>query len=158
MNRGDKVGSPRELELGVEIGRAAPGDLDAVLGLLTGAALPREGVAEHFVHFLVARAGDRIVGSIGMEPYGPSALLRSLVVAQPYRRHGLGGALTDRVLAEAIAGGVTRVFLLTETAADFFTARGFRRIGREEADAAVRDSVEFRTACCQTAVCMRRDL
>jgi len=138
--------------------KAQPDDLTAVLALLAEASLPREGVAEHFAHFLVARAGSEVVGSVGMEPYGSSALLRSLVVAEEYRKRGLGRALAERLLREAGARGVKRVFLLTETASDFFAALGFRRIGRDQADPAVQGSVEFGPVCCQSAVCMRLDL
>lgn len=141
-----------------EITKASPEDLNAVLALLADASLPVDEVAEHFQHFLVARADGRVVGSVGMEHYGPSTLLRSLVVAPSHRNRRLGGALTERILQEARGQGVKRVFLLTETAPQFFPKFGFRRIAREEADAEVKESVEFRTACCQSAVCMRLDL
>lgn len=157
MSRGDGLQERVEAR-GVEIGKATPEDLDAVLALLAAASLPREGVAEHFAHFLVARTGGTVVGSVGMEPYGTSGLLRSLVVAPAHRGKGIGRALTDRVLMETRARGVARVFLLTETAADFFAGLGFARIHRAQADAAVQGSLEFSTVCCQTAVCMRLDL
>lgn len=138
--------------------RAELEDLTSVLALLADASLPREGVPEHFGHFWVARAGGRVVGAVGMEPYGASALLRSLVVAPTFRGQGLGRALAGRLLAAARARGVARVFLLTEAAADFFSRLGFKRIAREEADPAVRESVEFKTVCCQSAVCMGLEL
>lgn len=141
-----------------EITKATPGDLDAVLALLADVSLPVDEVAEHFRDFLVARAEGSVVGSVGMEHYGPSALLRSLVVAPSHRNRRLGRALTERILQEARGQGVKRVFLLTETAPQFFPKFGFRRIAREEADAGVKESVEFRTTCCQSAVCMRLDL
>lgn len=142
----------------VEIIKAEPKDLNTVLALLADASLPKEGVAEHFQDFLVARAKGQVVGSVGMERYGQSALLRSLAVAPQYRGRGLGRALTRRLLEQAREQGVKRVFLLTTTAPDFFPKFGFRRIPREGADTEVKDSVEFRTACCQSAVCMRLDL
>ncbi|MFQ5899751.1 MAG: arsenic resistance N-acetyltransferase ArsN2 [Candidatus Methylomirabilia bacterium] len=140
-----------------ELIKANPEDLNSVLALLADASLPREGVAEHFQHFLVARAKGRVVGAVGMEPYGPSVLLRSLVVAPEHRGRGLGRALTERLLQEAWGRDVKQVFLLTETAPEFFAKFGFRRIAREEADAEVGGSVEFKTACCQSTVCMRLD-
>lgn len=142
----------------IAITKAKPDELNAVLTLLAAASLPRDGVAEHFGHFLVARAGDRVVGAVGMEHYGQGGLLRSLAVAAEYRGQGLGQALTERILHEARGWGVQRVFLLTETAADFFPKFGFKRIAREAADPEVQGSVEFRTACCQSAACMRLDL
>ncbi len=141
-----------------EIVRAEPRDQASVLALLAEASLPREGVAEHFQHFLVARAGGRVVGAVGIEPYGRSALLRSLVVAPRHRAQGLGRALTQRLLQEARLQGIKQVFLLTETAAQFFSSFGFKRIPRGEADPAVRASQEFQSCCPQSAVCMRLDI
>lgn len=142
----------------VEIRNTQPEDLPAVLALLAAASLPRVGVPEHFQHFLVAHVGGELIGAVGMEDYGPSALLRSLVVTPRYRGNGFGGALTERLLQQAKERGVKRLFLLTETAPDFFRKFGFRNIARQEADVAVQQSVEFQTACCQSAVCMRLDL
>jgi amino-acid N-acetyltransferase len=139
----------------VEITSTSPEDLNAVLSLLADAALPQEGVQEHFQRFLVARRDGRVIGSVGMERHGLSALLRSLAVAPEYRGQGLGRALVERLLREAREQGVKRIFLLTETAPEFFPKFGFRRIAREETDVAVQQSAEFRTACCQSAVCMR---
>jgi amino-acid N-acetyltransferase len=137
---------------------ARPEDLPSVLELLAAAGLPREGVADHFADFLVARADGAIVGGVGLEPYGEAGLLRSLVVAEARRGAGLGRALVEALLAAARRRSVRRVFLLTETAADFFPALGFRRVERDEADPAVRRSVEFLAACPRSAVCMRLDL
>lgn len=140
----------------VEIGPAEPRDLPAVFGLLREASLPEEGVEEWFGGFLVARAGERVTGAAGMERYGGSGLLRSLVVAAEHRGRGLGALLTRRVLDAAEATGVSRVFLLTETAAEFFPRVGFRRIERAEAEPSVGESAEFQGACPETAVCMVR--
>lgn len=142
----------------LEIADADSADLEAVLALLAEAALPRDGVAEHFAGFLVARREGRVVAAVGLERYGPDALLRSLVVAPGHRGRGLGRALTERLVEAARGRGVRHLFLMTETAAPFFAARGFRRVGREEAAAAVGASVELTAVCPQSAVCMRLDL
>jgi amino-acid N-acetyltransferase len=141
-----------------EIGEAKPDELEWVLALLAEASLPREGVAEHFHDFLVGREAGQVMGAVGMERYGESVLLRSLVVAPSRRGAGLGRALAERLLDEARRRGARRVFLLTETAPNFFARLGFRRIARDEADAAVQGSAEFRTCCPQSAVCMRREI
>lgn len=151
MSAGNRAADPR-------IVRARPPDLEPVLALLGEASLPGDGVGEHFENFLVARDGERIVGAVGVERYGESALLRSLVVAPAHQRWGLGRALTERLLEETRAQGVRHVFLLTETAAGFFPRFGFAPIRRDQAPAVIRQSVEFTTACCASAVCMRLDL
>lgn len=135
--------------------RARREDLAVVLALLELSGLPVEGVAEHLDAFWVARADGALVGCVGLEQYGESALLRSLAVAPSWRKQGLGRALTGRVLDDARQRRLKRVFLLTETAAGFFAEAGFERIARGDADAAVQESVEFTAVCPVTAVCMR---
>jgi amino-acid N-acetyltransferase len=142
----------------VQIAAAVPGDLPAVLGLLDGAGLPRAGVTTNFAQFLVAHAGQEIVGAVGLERYGPSALLRSLVVAPARRGQGLGAALVGRAVDVARHDGIERVFLLTITAVEFFRRLGFRDVPREGIDRAVQASGEFVATCCQSAVAMRLDL
>lgn len=153
-----RVARKPDRTMDAEIRKARLEDLNAVLALLADASLPREGVAEHFRHFLVAHGKGVVVGSVGQEHYGQSSLLRSLVVAPPHQGRGLGRALTERIVEEARGQSVKQLFLLTETAPGFFSRFGFKQIPREEAASAVKESVEFRTACCQSAVCMRLEL
>lgn len=138
------------------ITEAGAGDLDAVLALLSRVNLPTEGVAEHFGHFFVARDGGELIGCVGMECYGESALLRSLAVAPEAQRGGLGRELTARLLAEARARGVREVVLLTTTAADFFTRHfDFTPAERSEFDDAFAASPEWRLPRCSSAACLR---
>ncbi|MEK6815238.1 MAG: arsenic resistance N-acetyltransferase ArsN2 [Nitrospirota bacterium] len=139
----------------MDVVQAGPEDLEAVLALLRGSALPTEGVAEHFCGFLVARAGGAVAGCAGQEGYSSNVLLRSLAVAPAYRGRGLGRALTRRIIEQARENGASRVYLLTETAGDFFLKFGFCRIPREKAESAIGASAEFRSICCQSAACMR---
>lgn len=97
---------------------------------------------------------DRVVGSAALELYGPAALLRSVAVEPELRGRGHGQALAHAALDLARARGVTQVYLLTDTAADFFGRLGFRRIPRTEAEPAVGASVEFISACPASATCM----
>ncbi len=158
--RASKPGAPSTARQStdIEIGRATSSDLPVVLALLGQAGLPSEGVAEHFADFLVAREAGRVVAAVGSEPYGASVLLRSLVVAPSHRGRGVGRALTRRLLDLARAEGREWVFLLTTTAADFFTRLGFRPVTRATVDPAVAASGEFGAACCQSAVAMGQEL
>ena len=137
---------------------AAPRDLESVLRLLMAAGLTAEGVAEHFRTFWVAEAGGAIVGAVGLERYGRSALLRSLVVNSAHRGRGLGQALTRRALDEAAAGDHSDVYLLTESAEEFFPRFGFAPIDRERVPDEVRRSVQFQGACPETCAVMRSSL
>ena len=141
---------------GVVLRPARPEDYDALLKLLESAALPVAGVDAWFDRFVVADSAGRIVGVAGLEVYGTDGLLRSVAVADDWRRRGLGDALTAAILQAAARDGITRVYLLTTTAAEYFPRHGFRRIDREEASDAVKSSLEFGEVCPASSVVMVR--
>src|SRR3989475_12613639 len=102
------------------IGPAVPTDLPAILDLIDRSKLPSAGLEEHVGSTLVARDGDRIVGTAALELYGGSALLRSVAVAGELRGQGVGPAPTNAALAPAKRPGVRTVYLLPQTAPPFF--------------------------------------
>lgn len=142
----------------LSVGKARPGDLPPLQELLSLCGLPFDGVADHVHAFLVARDGGRLAGSVGVERHGADGLLRSLAVHPDYRRRGLGAHLTRRALGEARRLRLRRLFLLTETAPEYFLRFQFRPIPRGQAPPALQASVEFASACPETATCMERRL
>jgi amino-acid N-acetyltransferase len=138
------------------IERARPGDLRGVMQLLEQARLPLAGARELGDAMVVARDNEHVIGAAGLEFYAEGALLRSVVVAHTVQRQGIGQRLTEAALAIARERGVSTVFLLTTTAEDFFPRFGFERIARDEVPLSVRASVEFTSACPESAIVMRR--
>ena len=131
----------------ITIEAARNSDLRAVLALLERSGLPPDGLSEHMATTLVARDGDAIVGSAALELYGGAALLRSVAVHGALRGQGLGQRLTRAALDLAGQHGITTVYLLTETAGDFFPRFGFHLTERTAVEPAVQQSVEFTSAC-----------
>ena len=129
-------------------------DFSAVAKLLENADLPLAGVREHWDRFLVAEASGRVMGAVGVEIYGSCALLRSLVVDERFRNRGIGKALVANLRPLIRAAGVGGLFLLTTTAADYFTHLGFERIPREQLPESLSASEELRGACPASAVAM----
>jgi amino-acid N-acetyltransferase len=140
----------------VELRTASAADLEAVFGLLDRSGLPRAGVADNFSQFLVAEADGRLVGVVGLELYGPSALLRSAAVEEGWRGSGLGRVLVERALDLARERGIDDVYLLTTTAEHYFPKFGFVCVRRDEVAQGVQSSVEFQTACPESATAMRK--
>jgi amino-acid N-acetyltransferase len=139
--------------------RAASGeDHGTVVGLLNAAGLPLAGLTPTLTDFFVAEQEGRVVGAIGLEGYGPDALLRSAVVDPAARGSGIGVALVERVVEHARQRGILAIYLLTTTAEHYFPRFGFHRIGREAVPEAVKASVEFREACPASAAVMRMEL
>lgn len=126
----------------VSIERANVDDLSAIMELLARSDLPQEGLSDHLTT-LVARADQTVIGNAALELYGTAALLRSVAVNQAFRGQGLG---------------ITHVYLLTETAAEFFPRFGFRPIARAQVPPAVQRSVEFTSVCPISALAMELHL
>jgi len=73
------------------------------------------------------------------------------------RRQALavGRQLVERALDRARESGVQVVYLLTNTAADYFKRIGFESIQRDQVDSAVQQSQEFSTESCDSSTAMR---
>jgi len=141
-----------------DISPATPADLPAILALLAASKLPRAGIEAHVASTLVARQEPGVVGTAALELYGGAALLRSVAVATERRGQGLGAALTVAALDLARRRGVRTVYLLTETAGQFFPRFGFTAITRAQVEPAVLESPEFSTACPKSALVMVKQL
>jgi len=120
--------------------------------------LPTVGIEDCLENFLIAidEKGSWI-GVAGYEMYGQSALLRSVAVDKASRNLGHGRLLVEGVLAHARKQGVRIVYLLTETAERYFSRLGFVPVGRDQIEAAVKNSPEF-TECRSRARTMRKKL
>jgi len=129
-------------------------DLPSVTSLLESATLPTLGVVEHFDTFLVAQDDKGIVGAIGLEVYGATALLRSAVVAEQERGHGIGQLLYNELLRKARELKIQRLILLTNTAQEYFRRKGFRIIEQRMVTGPITASAEFSGACPAHAACM----
>ena len=142
----------------ISIEPASAIDLLAIVNLLTESELPPAGVSEHLTTAVVARAGDKVVGCAVLELYDRAALLRSVAVGSAYRGCGLGQRLTQVALEMARRQEVTHVYLLTETAGEFFPKFGFRSVDRSQVPPAVQNSIEFTSLCPVSALAMELSL
>jgi amino-acid N-acetyltransferase len=141
--------------ISVRVSTAA--DLAAIRALLINAALPILDLdSATGLRFWVAEDGDQLIGAIGLEPFGATGLLRSLVVSPSHRQHGLGSTLVSVLEQEANAQGVQALVLLTETAEAFFRRRGYRVVERSVVPDEIKQSAEFRSLCPASAVCMAK--
>lgn len=98
---------------------------------------------------------DCIVGVGGIERHGHDGLLRSLVITPALQRQGYGQQLCHQLIQQAHAEGLQALYLLTNTAPDFFARLGFEQIERRSAPATMQQTTEFKTLCPDSAICMR---
>lgn len=148
--------------MNIQIREAQPMNLPAVLQLLETVDLPTEGVKEHFISFLVgldsttdSPADVPVIACVGLELYVPSALLRSLAIHPSYQGKGLGKKMVEVASTWAKKHDVRQLFLLTDSAVDFFHKLGFTYINRDQVPKDVRQSIEF-TKLCPTAPCLTK--
>lgn len=141
-----------------ELGSAREDEYAAVVALLRQSRLPEVGLDQHRDSIVVARSQGDVVGCAAVERYGTDVLLRSVAVAPGARAGGVGSALVAATLRSAARAGARTAYLLTESAPAFFARRGFHAVARGRVPEPVRQSVEFRGACCASAIAMTQRL
>jgi len=136
-------------------------DLPAVVALLVSAKLtPNDIEAQFGSQFAVAvdDTTQAIIGAAGIEVYRDAVsdigLLRSAVTDEAWRGMGIGSALTIDRLSWAEREQLSAIFLLTETAVEFWKRFGFIRITRDAAPPSLQTSHEWKEGCPASAVAM----
>lgn len=105
----------------------------------------------------VSETGE-IVATAGVEVHGAAGLLRSVVVRADLRSHGLGARLAEDRIRWAAANGLTALYLLTDTAAEYWPRFGFAKTDRSAAPTEITGSFEWRSACPASATAMKLEL
>ncbi len=136
---------------------AVPGDKSAIRRLLSDCELPTQYVHRYLKSFLVARAGKRIIGVVGVEVHGRTGLFRSLCVDEAYRGRRIATKLNEKLLSYARTMRIDRLYLFTLDAQKFASKLGFRRIDRKQISKAIRATWQFKKSYCYpSVVCMMK--
>lgn len=136
-----RVTSPHSRDPRFRVRSARTGDVRGILALLDPwvqrrILLGKEVVTlfESVQEFVVAEADGVLVGCgalhVMWEDLGE---VRTLIVAEDWLHHGVGGAIVDQLEERAHDLGLSRLFCLTFEV-DFFTRRGFEPIGEQVVD------------------------
>ena len=137
------------------IGKANANDLDEIHQLLQLVNLPIGGVKKHLDNFLVLKDNStKVRGCIGLELYSEYALLRSAAVHPENQNQGIGKKLTEEIITYAKNIGIKKLFLITNTAEEYFKKKGFTVVQKNEIPASVKQSVEFTFQCAKTGKTM----
>ena len=137
---------------------AAAEDFPSVCALLESEQLPISDLRNDMKHFYLAIVGDTTVGAIGLDPYGSSGLLRSMIVLPEYRHMGIAAHLVETLETHAKQLAIKDLFLITNTADGFFTKIGFRKIQRDQLPATVAGSAEFNGLCPESSSIMKKTI
>jgi amino-acid N-acetyltransferase len=131
---------------------------ESIIELLSAKKLPVGDLPAKLENFLIARDEKKIAGVAGLEIYGDYGLLRSVAVGNDFRNKGIAGKLLMQIEVLAASKGLREIYLLTETAPDYFDRKEYKRIARAEVPAEVQQSSEFSHVCPQSAIVMKKIL
>lgn len=131
-----------------EISNASGKDRNDIISLLQKEKLPTEDLPLSLNHFFIATDKfHKVIGAIGLETHGEFGLLRSMVVDSNYRNRGIATILVNRLETQASQMGFRSMYLLTETAVEYFRRKGYMSISRDEVPAEIKTSSEFSNVC-----------
>ena len=137
---------------------ATPVDSTQIVALLQANDLPTSDLAECRPEFVVIEHGDELIGTGGVQIFGPVALVRSVAIAKNRQNTGLGSALLNALEHHATRLGVRELVLLTQTAEPFFSRHGYERVERANVPPPIQATAEFRSLCPASAICMAKRL
>jgi len=75
--------------------------------------------------YLLAQSGDKIIGMIGSEISGHSALIRSASVLHPWRSRGIGSTLVEALIKELKGIRITELYLFSRDSGKYWQKQGF---------------------------------
>ena len=142
---------------GMEI-KEATNHRQSIVSLLSTEKLPVDDLPAVLDDFIVATLNDEVIGVAGLEVYGDYGLLRSLAVSPALRGQGIANKLLQQIEALAGTKGLKAIYLLTETAPEYFDRKNYTKITRADIPAQVQQSSEFSYACPQSAIVMKKTL
>ena len=134
-------------------------DMPAIERLLRSCDLPVDDLVDlsHSCFRVVYRETE-LLACGAVEFRGALGLLRSVATHPGARGRGLAGRVVDALETDAEAAGIQALYLLTESAPDFFASRGYCVVAREAVPERIRDTRQFTSLCPESAVVMYRSL
>lgn len=142
----------------LQLKHAGKDDLPLIKDLLLKENLPASDIVLDIIHIFLFYENKKLVGITGLENFKKFGLLRSVVAVDEYKGKGKGKTMCKLTMEKASSMGVKELYLLTETAENFFKSLGFETIDREEAPGFIKSTTEFKNLCPASAAFMRKTL
>ena len=126
--------------------------------LLLANSLPASDLDEAPVQFFGIKENDRLIAIGALEIYGTNALVRSVAVHCTYQNNGYGVKIVQFLERKATELEISKLFLLTTTAEDFFKKLEYLPIQRNLCPPEILSSGQFRDICPQSASCLFKNM
>lgn len=144
--------------MNIDYAFAKKSDELSIKKLLSDSQLPIEGVVTFLENYIVASLEQEIIGVVGVEIYDNIGLLRSLAVKSGFQGKAIGKELFSRIMAFAHNQHMNELYMFTSTSEIFFAKRGFHKIDRDTVPETLKESIEFKNLCPESAICMKLQL
>jgi len=138
------------------ITKASDNQRQSIISLLQSEKLPVEDLPASLNNFFVALDNSHLIGVIGLEKYNNCGLLRSMVVNKKHRSKNIASQLVQQLEDYATTVGIDCMYLLTESASQYFERKGYERITRDEVPKELQASSEFSHVCPVSAIVMKK--
>lgn len=136
---------------------ASQNSFPAAIDLLKKNNLPTKDINSGTQLFVVEE-GNNVIATVAVEYDYNNALLRSLCVSQEKRNSGIGKQLVDFIENYVKKQGVQTIFLLTTTAAGFFSKREYQIIHRSNVPEFIKNTKEYSVLCASSSTLMKKQL
>jgi amino-acid N-acetyltransferase len=136
---------------------ASQNNFSSAIELLKENNLPTEDI-NPATELFVLEENNCVLGTVAVEHNADTALLRSLAVSKDKRNNGLGEKLVSFIEERLAKNGIQEIYLLTTTASEFFTKRGYEKMNRNDAAPFIKSTAEFSSLCSSSAIVMKKQL
>lgn len=133
-------------------------DIEKIELLLKECDLPTNDIKEHIDNFILVENENKVIGVAGFEIYSEIVLIRSVAVVQKHRGKFIGNKLYQLLESKIRNKGIKELYLLTESATEYFKKIGFTIKDRINVPESIIQTKQFKELCPETANIMYYDL
>lgn len=142
----------------MEIKEISPDEFDSVFELLAEAKLDFSDLKQPNIRLFRFEENGQTIGVGGLEIFDDLALLRSVALKPALHGKGLGKEIVAQIEKTARNSEIKSLYLLTNTAPDFFSSIGYQQIDRKDFAEPLKQTAQFAGLCPVSAVCMKKAL
>ena len=108
--------------------------------------------------FLGLKTNRKYIGIGALEFHHPYALLRSVAINPLETGNGFANQICRALYDRALRERIIELYLLTETASEYFSKQGFEIVERLSVPKIIRSTNQFSTLCPDEATAMKKQL
>ncbi len=144
--------------MNIKIRQADKSDLADIIKLLETNNLPSVDIPNSSIQLFIGSYNNETIGVVGIEIYEETGLLRSLAVHDSFKKLRVGTKLINKLFDHIKLNNIKDVYLLTETAEDYFTKFDFFKVERSNTPDIIMETDEYKDICPNSAVVMHKTL